>query len=72
TTYTYDYRVTGITPASITNPDGATTHIDCDNAGRTIAITDPAGRRTSHTLNIQGLITDTLDPDGNTTRIDYT
>ncbi|MGJ4114664.1 RHS repeat-associated core domain-containing protein [Corynebacterium macclintockiae] len=72
TTYTYDYRVTGITPASITNPDGATTHIDCDNAGRTIAITDPAGRRTSHTLNIQGLVTDTLDPDGNTTRIDYT
>ena len=72
TTYTYDYRVTGITPASITNPDGATTHIDCDNAGRTIAITDPAGRRTSHTLNVRGLITDTLDPDGNTTRIDYT
>ena len=72
TTYTYDYRVSGITPASITTPDGATTHIDCDNAGRTIAITDPAGRRTSHTLNIQGLITDTLDPDGNTTRIDYT
>ncbi|MGJ4178443.1 hypothetical protein ACN4D9_10645, partial [Corynebacterium macclintockiae] len=32
TTYTYDYRVTGIVPASITNPDGATTHIDCDNA----------------------------------------
>ena len=72
TTYTYDYRVSGITPASITTPDGATTHIDCDNAGRTIAITDPAGRRTSHTLNIQGLVTDTLDPDGNTTRIDYT
>ncbi|MGJ4079542.1 RHS repeat-associated core domain-containing protein, partial [Corynebacterium macclintockiae] len=63
---------TGIVPASITNPDGATTHIDCDNAGRTIAITDPAGRRTSHTLNVRGLITDTLDPDGNTTRIDYT
>ena len=68
TTYTYDYRVSGITPASITNPDGATTHIDCDNAGRTIAITDPAGRRTSHTLNVRGLITDTLDPDGNTSR----
>jgi len=72
TSYDFDYRPSGIVPSGMTSPDGLTTSVECDDAGRTVAVTDAAGRRTSHVMDVRGLVTESMDADGNVTTIDYT
>lgn len=72
THFEYDIRPSGAVPKAVIDPDGHITTIECDDAGRQLAVTDPAQRRTSSTLDVRGLITSTMDPDGNTVTIDYT
>ena len=72
TSYTHDIRATGIVQASITYPDGTSTQIERDNAGRAVATTDAAGRRTSLSRDVRGLITQSMDPIGLTSTVEYT
>ena len=71
TRFEYDWRVTGIVPKATITPNGLTHTTECDNAGRPIASTDPAGRRSSVTRDVRGLVTEVIDPVGNTTTIEY-
>ena len=71
TQFEYDWRATGIVPKATITPNGLVRGMECDNAGRPIASTDPAGRRSSVTRDVCGLITETIDPVGNTTTIEY-
>ena len=71
TRFEYDWRVTGIVPKATITPNGLTHVTECDNAGRPIASTDPAGRRSSVTRDVRGLVTEVIDPVGNVTTIEY-
>ena len=71
TRFEYEWRVTGIVPKATITPNGLVRMMECDNAGRPIASTDPAGRRSSVTRDVRGLVTEVIDPVGNTTTIEY-
>ncbi|WP_314859447.1 RHS repeat-associated core domain-containing protein [uncultured Corynebacterium sp.] len=71
TRFEYDWRATGIVPKATITPNGLTHTTECDNAGRPIASTDPAGRRSSVTRDVRGLVTEVIDPVGNVTTIEY-
>ena len=71
TQFEYDWRVTGIVPKATITPNGLVRMTECDNAGRPIASTDPAGRRSSVTRDVRGLVTEVIDPVGNVTTIEY-
>ena len=71
TRFEYDWRVTGIVPKATITPNGLTHTTECDNAGRPVASTDPAGRRSSVTRDVRGLVTEVIDPVGNVTTIEY-
>ena len=71
TRFEYDWRVTGIVPKATITPNGLVRGMECDNAGRPIASTDPAGRRSSVTRDVRGLVTEVIDPVGNVTTIEY-
>ena len=71
TRFEYDWRATGIVPKATITPSGLVRMMECDNAGRPIASTDPAGRRSSVTRDVRGLVTEVIDPVGNTTTIEY-
>ena len=71
TRFEYDWRVTGIVPKATITPSGLVRNMECDNAGRPVASTDPAGRRSSVTRDVRGLVTEVIDPVGNVTTIEY-
>ena len=71
TRFEYDWRVTGIVPKATITPNGLVRMTECDNAGRPVASTDPAGRRSSVTRDVRGLVTEVIDPVGNVTTIEY-
>ena len=71
TRFEYEWRVTGIVPKATITPSGLVRMMECDNAGRPIASTDPAGRRSSVTRDVRGLVTEVIDPVGNVTTIEY-
>ena len=71
TRFEYDWRVTGIVPKATITPSGLVRVTECDNAGRPIASTDPAGRRSSVTRDVRGLVTEVIDPVGNVTTVEY-
>ena len=71
TQFEYEWRVTGIVPKATITPNGLVRGMECDNAGRPIASTDPAGRRSSVTRDVRGLVTEVIDPVGNMTTIEY-
>ncbi|WP_315536733.1 RHS repeat-associated core domain-containing protein [Corynebacterium matruchotii] len=71
TRFEYDWRATGIVPKATVTPNGLVRTMECDNAGRPIASTDPAGRRSSVTRDVRGLVTEVIDPVGNVTTIEY-
>ena len=71
TRFEYDWRATGIVPKATITPSGLVRMMECDNAGRPIASTDPAGRRSSVTRDVRGLVTEVIDPVGNMTTIEY-
>ena len=71
TRFEYDWRATGIVPKATITPNGLVRSMECDNAGRPIASTDPAGRRSSVTRDVRGLVTEVIDPVGNVTTIEY-
>ena len=71
TRFEYDWRVTGIVPKATITPNGLVRMMECDNAGRPVASTDPAGRRSSVTRDVRGLVTEVIDPVGNVTTIEY-
>ena len=71
TRFEYEWRATGIVPKATITPNGLTHTTECDNAGRPIASTDPAGRRSSVTRDVRGLVTEVIDPVGNVTTIEY-
>ena len=71
TRFEYDWRVTGIVPKATITPSGLVRMMECDNAGRPIASTDPAGRRSSVTRDVRGLVTEVIDPVGNVTTVEY-
>ena len=71
TRFEYDWRATGIVPKATITPNGLTHTTECDNAGRPIASTDPAGRRSSVTRDVRGLVTEVIDPVGDVTTIEY-
>ena len=71
TRFEYDWRATGIVPKTTITPNGLVRSMECDNAGRPVASTDPAGRRSSVTRDVRGLVTEVIDPVGDTTMIEY-
>ena len=71
TRFEYEWRATGIVPKATITPSGLVRMTECDNAGRPIASTDPAGRRSSVTRDVRGLVTEVIDPVGNMTTIEY-
>ena len=71
TRFEYEWRATGIVPKATITPNGLVRMMECDNAGRPIASTDPAGRRSSVTRDVRGLVTEVIDPVGDTTMIEY-
>ena len=71
TQFEYDWRVAGIVPKATITPNGLTHTTECDNAGRPVASTDPAGRRSSVTRDVRGLVTEVIDPVGDVTTIEY-
>ena len=71
TRFEYEWRVTGIVPKATITPNGLVRMMECDNAGRPIASTDPAGRRSSVTRDVRGLVTEVIDPVGDVTTIEY-
>ena len=71
TRFEYDWRATGIVPQATITPSGLVRMMECDNAGRPVASTDPAGRRSSVTRDVRGLVTEVIDPVGNVTTIEY-
>ena len=71
TRFEYDWRATGIVPKATITPNELVRMMECDNAGRPIASTDPAGRRSSVTRDVRGLVTEVIDPVGDTTMIEY-
>ena len=71
TRFEYEWRVTGIVPKATITPNGLVRSMECDNAGRPIASTDPAGRRSSVTRDVRGLVTEVIDPVGDVTTIEY-
>ena len=71
TRFEYDWRATGIVPKATITPNGLVRMMECDNAGRPIASTDPVGRRSSVTRDVRGLVTEVIDPVGNVTTIEY-
>ena len=71
TRFEYDWRATGIVPKATITPSGLVRMMECDNAGRPVASTDPAGRRSSVTRDVRGLVTEVIDPVGNVTTIEY-
>ena len=71
TRFEYEWRVAGIVPKATITPNGLTHTTECDNAGRPIASTDPAGRRSSVTRDVRGLVTEVIDPVGNVTTVEY-
>ena len=72
TSFEYELRTTGAVLQQVTNPAGATTVVECDDAGRDIAVITPSGLRTSRILDVRGLVVETMDEAGNVTTIDYT
>ena len=71
TRFEYEWRATGIVPKATITPNGLVRMMECDNAGRPVASTDPAGRRSSVTRDVRGLVTEVIDPVGNATTIEY-
>ena len=71
TRFEYDWRVTGIVPKATITPNGLVRMMECDNAGRPVVSTDPAGRRSSVTRDVRGLVTEVIDPVGNVTTVEY-
>jgi len=71
TRFEYDWRATGIVPKATITPNGLVRMMECDNAGRPVASTDPAGRRSSVTRDVRGLVTEVIDPVGDVTTIEY-
>ena len=71
TRFEYEWRATGIVPKATITPSGLVRMMECDNAGRPIASTDPAGRRSSVTRDVRGLVTEVINPVGNVTTIEY-
>ena len=71
TRFEYEWRVAGIVPKATITPNGLVRTMECDNAGRPVASTDPAGRRSSVTRDVRGLVTEVIDPVGDVTTIEY-
>ena len=71
TRFEYDWRATGIVPKATITPSGLVRMMECDNAGRPVASTDPAGRRSSVTRDVRGLVTEVINPVGNVTTVEY-
>ena len=71
TRFEYEWRVAGIVPKATITPSGLVRMMECDNAGRPVASTDPTGRRSSVTRDVRGLVTEVIDPVGNVTTIEY-
>ena len=71
TQFEYDWRATGIVPKATITPNGLVRIMECDNAGRPVASTGPAGRRSSVTRDVRGLVTEVIDPVGDVTTIEY-
>ena len=71
TRFEYDWRATGIVPKATITPSGLVRMMECDNAGRPVASTNPAGRRSSVTRDVRGLVTEVIDPVGNVTTVEY-
>ena len=71
TRFEYDWRAIGIVPKATITPNGLTHTTECDNAGRPVASTGPAGRRSSVTRDVRGLVTEVIDPVGNVTTVEY-
>ena len=71
TRFEYDWRATGIVPKATITPSGLVRTMECDNAGRPVASTNPAGRRSSVTRDVRGLVTEVIDPVGDVTTIEY-
>ena len=71
TRFEYEWRATGIVPKATVTPNGLTHTTECDNAGRPVASTGPAGRRSSVTRDVRGLVTEVIDPVGNVTTVEY-
>jgi hypothetical protein len=71
TRFEYDWRATGIVPKATITPSGLVRMTECDNAGRPVASTDPAGRRSSVTRDVRGLVTEVIDPVGDVTTVEY-
>ena len=71
TRFEYEWRATGIVPQATITPSGLVRMMECDNAGRPVASTDPAGRRSSVTRDVRGLVTEVIDPVGNVTTVEY-
>ena len=71
TRFEYDWRATGIVSKATITPSGLVRMMECDNAGRPVASTDPAGKRSSVTRDVRGLVTEVIDPVGDVTTIEY-
>ena len=71
TRFEYEWRATGIVPKATITPSGLVRMMECDNAGRPVASTDPAGRRSSVTRDVRGLVTEVINPVGNVTTVEY-
>ena len=71
TRFEYEWRVAGIVPKATITPSGLVRMMECDNAGRPVASTDPAGRRSSVTRDVRGLVTEVINPVGNVTTVEY-
>ena len=71
TIYDYTYTASGVFLSAVTDVTGATTHIECDAAGRISAETDVDGRRWSVVRDYAGHVIESMDPLGNSTKIEY-
>ena len=69
--YEYEWRVSGLVPLAVIDPQGLVQVTECDNAGRPLASVDPAGRRSSVIRDVRGLVTEIIDPIGNVTKVEY-
>ncbi|MDK8798301.1 RHS repeat-associated core domain-containing protein [Corynebacterium sp. MSK044] len=72
TEYRYDVRASGIVPQATRHADGTVTEVECDDAGRTLAVIDHAGRRSSMLRDVRGLVVESIDPVGAVTTVRYT
>ena len=69
--YEYEWRVSGLVPLAVIEPNGLVKVTERDNAGRPLATVDPAGRRSSVIRDVRGLVTEIIDPIGNVTKVEH-